>query len=175
MGFADRGGEFRRRRAAAAAHAGAALVVGCLLFTSPRPRDRQKWGVGGWGCEKKRGGGGRRRRLRGGGGWVVAANPPPAPAPPAIADDAQDTNDISVTLPGPGETVRFEPHIRPLFRPMDRNSMLFAFDLWNEADVTRHAPQILARLEAGTMPCDGAWPAERIALFARWAEAIAPR
>ena len=107
--------------------------------------------------------------------WWWVCNATPAARPPAIADDAQDTNDISVTLPGPGETVRFEPHIRPLFRPMDRNSMLFAFDLWNEADVTRHAPQILARLEAGTMPCDGAWPAERIALFARWAEAIAPR
>ena len=53
--------------------------------------------------------------------------------------------------------------------------MLFAFDLWNEADVNKHSRQILARLEAGTMPCDGAWPAERIALFARWAEAIAPR
>ena len=69
----------------------------------------------------------------------------------------------------PDEEVQFEQHIRPLFRPMDRNSMLFAFDLWKEEDVSKHSRQILARLEAGTMPCDGAWPAERIALFARWA------
>jgi hypothetical protein len=49
--------------------------------------------------------------------------------------------------------------------------MLFAFDLWKEEDVARHRLDILARLQAGTMPCDGAWPAERVALFARWAEA----
>lgn len=52
---------------------------------------------------------------------------------------------------------------------MDRNSMLFAFDLWKEADVAAHREQILARLRAGTMPCDGAWPGEKIALFTRWA------
>ena len=32
-----------------------------------------------------------------------------------------------------------------------------------------HRQQILARLRAGTMPCDGAWPDEKIALFERWA------
>jgi hypothetical protein len=73
------------------------------------------------------------------------------------------------TLPGADEAVRFDDHIRPLFRQMDRNSMLFAFDLWKEADVASHRQQILARLRAGTMPCDGAWPDEKIALFERWA------
>ncbi|VIO80980.1 hypothetical protein [Bradyrhizobium ivorense] len=82
------------------------------------------------------------------------------------------TSDAGLALSGPGEAVAFQQHIRPLFRPMDRNSMLFAFDLWKEEDVTRHRLQILARLEAGTMPCDGAWPAERVALFARWAAAL---
>jgi hypothetical protein len=66
-------------------------------------------------------------------------------------------------------------HIRPLFRPMDRNSMLFAFDLWKEADVAAHRQQILARLRAGTMPCDGAWPDEKIALFERWYRIVTPR
>jgi hypothetical protein len=27
---------------------------------------------------------------------------------------------------------------------------------------------ILHRLDTGTMPCDGAWPAERVAVFRRW-------
>jgi hypothetical protein len=77
--------------------------------------------------------------------------------------------DAGPKLPGADEAVRFDDHIRPLFRPMDRNSMLFAFDLWKEADVAAHREQILARLRAGTMPCDGAWPGEKIALFTRWA------
>ena len=47
--------------------------------------------------------------------------------------------------------------------------MLFAFDLWKEADVASHHQQILARLRAGTMPCDGAWTGEKVDLFARWA------
>jgi hypothetical protein len=45
-----------------------------------------------------------------------------------------------------------------------------AFDLWALEDVTAHADAILARLEAGTMPCDGAWPAERVEAFRRWVE-----
>jgi CDGSH-type Zn-finger protein/truncated hemoglobin YjbI len=103
--------------------------------------------------------------------WWWVCNATPGGRPSANADDAEMTADAAPALPGPGEAVRFEPHIRPLFRPMDRNSMLFAFDLWKEEDVARHRLDILARLQAGTMPCDGAWPAERVALFARWAEA----
>jgi hypothetical protein len=47
--------------------------------------------------------------------------------------------------------------------------MLFAFDLWKEADVALHRQQILLRLRAGTMPCDRAWPNEKVTLFERWA------
>jgi hypothetical protein len=32
----------------------------------------------------------------------------------------------------------------------------------------KHGEPILLRLRAGTMPCDGAWPKEKIALFERW-------
>ena len=35
-------------------------------------------------------------------------------------------------------------------------------------DVAAHADAILERLRAGTMPCDGAWPPERIDVFERW-------
>jgi len=75
-----------------------------------------------------------------------------------------------VTLPGPDEPVSFAAHIKPLFREHDRKSMAFAFDLWSYDDVQAHAPRILGRLKSGSMPCDGAWPAEKIAVFCRWTE-----
>jgi hypothetical protein len=37
-----------------------------------------------------------------------------------------------------------------------------------------HADAILARLQAGTMPCDGAWPESQVELFQRWAEGAKP-
>jgi hypothetical protein len=46
--------------------------------------------------------------------------------------------------------------------------MLKAFDLWSYADVSAHSTQIVQRLQEGTMPCDGAWPADRVALFTDW-------
>ena len=61
----------------------------------------------------------------------------------------------------------FEEHIKPMFRRMDRQSMSFVFDLWSHRDVSAHAGRILDRLEACTMPCDGAWPKEWIATFRR--------
>jgi CDGSH-type Zn-finger protein/truncated hemoglobin YjbI len=95
--------------------------------------------------------------------WVCDAKPGSrvsALAPPA--ERAQ------VQVPPPDEQVGFGDHIKPLFREMDRKSMSFAFDLWSHADVARHADAILDRLRQGSMPCDGAWPAEHIDLFARW-------
>jgi hypothetical protein len=81
----------------------------------------------------------------------------------------------SAQLPGgPDEPLHFEEHIKPLFRERDRDSMRFAFDLWSPDDVSTHADAILDRLEAGTMPCDGAWPAERVAVFRRWIDAGKP-
>ena len=72
------------------------------------------------------------------------------------------------------EPMHFEQDIKPLFRDRDRNSMRFAFDLWSHDDVSNHADAILGRLEAGTMPCDGAWPAERVAVFRQWIDAGKP-
>jgi hypothetical protein len=72
------------------------------------------------------------------------------------------------------EPLHFEENIKPLFRDRDRDSMRFAFDLWSLDDVSTHADAILERLEAGTMPCDGAWPAERVAVFRRWIDAGKP-
>lgn len=68
----------------------------------------------------------------------------------------------------------FARDIRPLFRENDREEMIFAFDLWDYNDVSTHAHDILERLEEGSMPCDGEWPEERIALFQGWIEAGMP-
>jgi hypothetical protein len=52
--------------------------------------------------------------------------------------------------------------------------MRFAFDLWSFDDVAAQADAILERLEDGSMPCDRAWPAERVAVFRRWIGAGKP-
>jgi hypothetical protein len=64
----------------------------------------------------------------------------------------------------------FESDIKPMFRELDRESMKAAFDLWSHDDVSQHADAILARLQEGTMPCDGSWAQEQVDLFQRWAE-----
>ena len=64
----------------------------------------------------------------------------------------------------------FERDIKPLFRPKDREAMLRAFDLFDYDDVVDNADAILESLRGGTMPCDGAWPLDRIGVFQRWAE-----
>jgi truncated hemoglobin YjbI len=96
--------------------------------------------------------------------WVVGARPGSRVS--ALRDE---TDEPGVTLPGPGEPVGFAEHIQPLFRSTDRQSMSFAFDLWKYDDVSQHADAILQRLDAGSMPCDGAWPDERVEVFRTWA------
>jgi CDGSH-type Zn-finger protein/truncated hemoglobin YjbI len=97
--------------------------------------------------------------------WGPAGPPAEEPVQAATGDDTEE-----VARSGPDETVSFEAHIKPLFREHDRTSMSFAFDLWSQADVQQHAAGILGRLRDGTMPCDGAWPAEKVEVFKRWTE-----
>jgi hypothetical protein len=68
------------------------------------------------------------------------------------------------------ESPSYERDIKPLFREGDRSSMSFAFDLWSYDDVSANATAILGRLENGSMPCDGAWDADRVETFRRWTE-----
>ncbi len=76
----------------------------------------------------------------------------------------------AITLPTKDEPIDFSKHIKPLFRVMDRQSMKWAFDLWSNEDVVKHADGILQRLKNGTMPCDAPWPQEKIDVFQRWVE-----
>jgi CDGSH-type Zn-finger protein/truncated hemoglobin YjbI len=101
--------------------------------------------------------------------WNTGAGPPGSRIS-ALPGADQQPDQPDVALPAPDETVSFERHIRPLFRPRDRRSMQFAFDLWSCEDVRQHAAAILERLRNGTMPCDGAWPTERTDTFARWTD-----
>lgn len=103
--------------------------------------------------------------------WTPAGPPRPAPVTPeAAAVPAEPAG-----LPGPGEAISFAAHIRPLFRDSDRKAMAWAFDLWSYTDVAREAEPILETLRKGTMPCDGVWPGEQVAVFERWIEAGTPQ
>jgi hypothetical protein len=104
-----------------------------------------------------------------------ASGQPPVPrwdwgpgGPPPAETTAGEAATEATPLPGPGEPVSFAAHIKPLFRQRDRQSMSFAFDLWSYHDVRTRAADILARLQDGSMPCDGAWPAAKVEVFQRW-------
>jgi hypothetical protein len=68
----------------------------------------------------------------------------------------------------PDRRLSFTVDIKPLFRESDRAAMHRAFDLWSAEDVRTHGAAIADRLRDGSMPCDGAWPADQVDLFARW-------
>ena len=72
------------------------------------------------------------------------------------------------------DRLSFARDIKPLFRQHDRESMEKAFDLWSFDDVRAHASDILERVKNGSMPCDGAWPPERVRVFQRWVDSGTP-
>lgn len=69
-----------------------------------------------------------------------------------------------------GDQVGFERDVKPMFRERDRESMLRRFDLWSYEDVRANAAAILQVLEAGRMPCDGAWPPEQVERYRTWTQ-----
>lgn len=72
------------------------------------------------------------------------------------------------------EQLSFERDIKPLFRERDREAMESNFDLWDYDDVKEYSSPILEQVKAGNMPCDGAWPEDRVALLERWIHAGMP-
>jgi len=100
--------------------------------------------------------------------WNTASGPPGGRVS-ALAAPEQEPEE-QVVLPRADEPVSFETHVKTLFRSQDRKSMQFAFDLWFYDDVRDNAEAILKRVKAGTMPCDGAWPAEWVEAFERWTQ-----
>jgi hypothetical protein len=73
-----------------------------------------------------------------------------------------------------GDRVTYEQDIRQLFRDRDIQSMSFAFDLSSYEDVRANAEAIYERLAAGSMPCDGRWPAEDVERFRTWIDNGSP-
>lgn len=71
----------------------------------------------------------------------------------------------------------FAKDIRPLFRDDPDVSAMkdYGLDLSSHTDVKKGAPAIYGALADGSMPCDGKWPADRVALFKQWMdEGMAP-
>jgi len=66
--------------------------------------------------------------------------------------------------------IRYELHIRPLVRLIDRDNMAWAFDLWDYDQTKANADAILLRTAADMppIPYGGPWPAEWVATFQRW-------
>jgi hypothetical protein len=99
--------------------------------------------------------------------WISDGAPdddPPEQVGVVVEPDAA----VEPIEPPPG-ALSFAADIVGLFRvDIDRESMLFKFDLLRFEDVRDHADAILARLEDGSMPCDQPWRPERTALFRRW-------
>jgi CDGSH-type Zn-finger protein/truncated hemoglobin YjbI len=98
--------------------------------------------------------------------WHTAAGEPGSRIPAQPAGAAIEEH--SVVLPGVAEQVLFGKHIKPLFRKQDQASMSFVFDLWSYDEVKLHADAILDHLQKGSMPCDGAWSADKVEVFKRW-------
>jgi hypothetical protein len=98
--------------------------------------------------------------------WQTGAGPPGSRVS-ALAQTGDD-DEQAVVLPAKDEPVTFDKHIKTLFRRHDRRSMQFAFDLSSYDDVKAHARDILQRVQSGSMPCDGAWPPEKVDAFQRW-------
>jgi ferritin-like protein len=73
-----------------------------------------------------------------------------------------------------GNPVTYEQDIRPLFRDRDIQSMSFAFDLSSYDDARANAEAIYEKLAAGSMPCDGRWPAEDVERFRTWIDNGSP-
>ncbi len=89
----------------------------------------------------------------------------------AAVDSINDRMEADVD----GATPAFEHDIRPLFREQDITAMAGVFDLSAYADVRANADRILAAVAAGTMPCDGRWREEQVALFRSWTDAGCPQ
>ncbi len=68
----------------------------------------------------------------------------------------------------------FARDIQPLFRERDRVAMEFMFDLRSHAEVREHAESIYERIDDGSMPCDGEWPTERLAVLRAWIDGGCP-
>jgi hypothetical protein len=102
--------------------------------------------------------------------WVTLGAPDGDPAGQVVKTEPEPDL-ASGPVVGPLAGVPgFAADIAPLFRPVDIDSMRDSFDLASVDDVRANAQDILDAVATEFMPCDGPWPAERVALLRRWIE-----
>ena len=58
--------------------------------------------------------------------------------------------------------------IKPLFTAIDREHMLFMFDLWSYEEVRGNAPDIYDAVLDKRMPPETPWPQDQIDTFKTW-------
>ena len=92
-----------------------------------------------------------------------------------IASNPHDFKLLLEQAPTHSSSASFERDIKPLFRPEDRLSMKWAYDLWDLASVRENATDILDKLSKGDLPVDYTWPPERVELFRTWITQGMPR
>src|SRR5262249_34164932 len=73
-----------------------------------------------------------------------------------------------------GDPVTYEQDIRKLVRDRDIQPMSCWVNLWSYDAVRANAEAIYERLAAGSMPCDGRWPAEDVERFRTWIDNGSP-
>lgn len=104
--------------------------------------------------------------------WITSNCPDNAPpSQPGIERERTPTQEPVVPPVPPNPILSFEADIKGLFRAVeDRETMMAisGFDLHEFGDVRDNADRILARIEDGTMPCDGNWPLGKIDKFRKW-------
>ncbi|MEP7342258.1 MAG: hypothetical protein ABI977_31305, partial [Acidobacteriota bacterium] len=104
--------------------------------------------------------------------WIASDCPDNAPpGQPGIERERNPRNEPAPPVPPPTGPLSFAADIKNLFRDPDDRSIMLAisrFDLHKFEDVRDNAERILARIEDGTMPCDGSWPPDRIEKFRKW-------
>jgi hypothetical protein len=64
----------------------------------------------------------------------------------------------------------FDKDIKPLLTEVDRDHMLFMFDLWSYKDVKDNADDIYDAVSNGRMPPapPGPWSKDKVDLFKEW-------
>jgi hypothetical protein len=90
---------------------------------------------------------------------------------PGIMRERNPTPEPIGPVEPPPQTLSFEADIKNLFRAVPDVSVMkniSGFDLHRFEDVRENAERIFERIADGTMPCDGAWPPDRIAIFRKW-------
>lgn len=101
--------------------------------------------------------------------WIARGAPDNIPAGEiGIFAEPAPEREPAAAPPPPPSILSFARDVRPLFRDMDRNRMLFRFDLFKYDDVKQNAGDILDAVAAGRMPCDIPWTSDKIAKFKKW-------